>query len=83
MVSNNFQCLNSSKTEAMLLSSPHQLRNAGSVDLSVDGVALELTCTIHLTTLSFEPCVQSTLKTSFFHLRNIARIRPMLSFSAQ
>ncbi len=30
--------------------------------------------------LTFEPHVQGTVKTSFFHLRNIARLRPMLSF---
>ncbi len=30
--------------------------------------------------LTFEPHVQGTVKTSFFHLRNIARLRPVLSF---
>lgn len=37
-----FLYLDSSKTKVMLLSSPHQLRNAGSLALFVDGVALEL-----------------------------------------
>lgn len=83
----NVLCLNSSKTEVMLLGSPHQLRNAASIDLSVDGAALELHSklknlgVIFDATLSFEPFVQNTVKTTFFHLRNIVRIRPMLSFS--
>ncbi len=37
----HFLCLNSSKTEVMLLGSPHKLRNAGFLALSVDGVALD------------------------------------------
>ncbi len=31
--------------------------------------------------LTFDPHVQNTVKVSFFHLRNTARLRPMLSFS--
>ncbi len=71
----------------MLLGSPHQLRNAGSLTLSVDGVALEFQSklkkfgVIFDATLSFKSFVQNTVKTSFFHLRNIARLCPMLSFS--
>ncbi len=30
-------CLNSEKTEVMLIGSPHQLRKAGLITLSVDG----------------------------------------------
>ena len=86
-MSNNFLSLNGSKTEVMLLGSPHQLRKVGSPTLSVDGVALEFKTklrnlgVIFDATLSFEPFVQNTVKTSFYHLRNIARLRPMLSFS--
>uniref|UniRef100_A0A673J120 Eukaryotic translation initiation factor 3 subunit B n=1 Tax=Sinocyclocheilus rhinocerous TaxID=307959 RepID=A0A673J120_9TELE len=71
----------------MLLGSPHQLRNAGSLTLSFDGVALEFQRNlknlgvIFDASLSFEPFVQNMVKTSFFHLRNIASLRPMLSFS--
>ncbi len=36
-MSQNFLCLNSEKTEVMLIGSPHQLRKAGSITLSVDG----------------------------------------------
>ncbi len=36
-MSQNVLCLNSEKTEVMLIGSPHQLRKAGSITLSVDG----------------------------------------------
>lgn len=71
-MSKNVLSLNSSKTEVMLLGSPHQLQNAGSLTLSVDGVALEFQSklknlgVIFDATLSFEPFVQNTFKTSFF-----------------
>ncbi len=41
MSNNSLKSLNRSKTEFMLLGSPHQLWNAVSLTLSVDGVALE------------------------------------------
>jgi len=40
--SENFLCLNSDKTEVMLIGSPHQLRKAESLTLSVGGSALKL-----------------------------------------
>ncbi len=76
-------CVWSSKIELYT----HKLRNAGSIALSVDGVALELQLKkknlgiIFDPSLSFEPFMLNTVKTSFYHLRNIARLRPMLSFS--
>ncbi len=86
-MSDNFLCLNSSKTDVMLLGSPHKLRNAGSLALSVDGVALELQSKLKNLGIIFDPCLSfepfllNTVKTLFFHLRNIARLRPLLSFS--
>ncbi len=85
-MSQNFLCLNSEKTEVMLIGSPHQLRKAGSITLSVDGSIMKFKTklknlgVIFDSNLTFEPHVQGTVKTSFFHLRNIARLRPMLSF---
>ncbi len=70
----------------MLIGSPHQLRKAGSITLSVDGSIMKFKTkvknlgVIFDSNLTFEPHVQGTVKTSFFHLRNIARLRPMLSF---
>ncbi len=85
-MSQHFLCLNSEKTEVMLIGSPHQLRKAGSITLSVDGSIMKFKTklknlgVIFDSNLTFEPHVQGTVKTSFFHLRNIARLRPMLSF---
>ncbi len=62
------------------------LRKAGSITLSVDGSIMKFKTklknlgVIFDSNLTFEPHVQGTVKTSFFHLRNIARLRPMLSF---
>lgn len=65
------------KIEVMLICSPHQLHKAGSVTLRN---YLKNLGVIFDSNLTFEPHVQNTVKTSFFHLRNIARLRPMLSF---
>lgn len=86
-MSQNFLCLNSDKTEVMLIGSPQQIRKAGDITLMVDGSALEFQTklknlgVIFDATLTFDPHVQNMVKVSFFHLRNIARLRPMLSFS--
>ncbi|XP_069050137.1 uncharacterized protein [Lepisosteus oculatus] len=83
----NFLHLNCDKTEVMLIGTPHQLRKASPVTLSVDGSVLELQSklknlgVIFDSGLTFDPHVQHTVKTSFFHLRNIARLRPMLSLT--
>lgn len=86
-MSENFLCLNSDKTEVMLIGSPHQLRKAESITLSVDGSALKLQTklknlgVIFDANLTFDHHVRNTVKTSFFHLRNIAKLRSMLTFS--
>ncbi len=40
-MSENVLCLNSDKTEVMLIGSPHQLHKAESVTLGLDGSALQ------------------------------------------
>lgn len=50
----NFLCLNSARTKVMLLGSPHQLCNAGSLALSFDGVIFDAS-------LSFEPFMQNAV----------------------
>ncbi len=68
----NFLCLNSEKTEVMLIGSPHQLHKAGSITLSVDGSIMKFKTKlknlgiIFDSNLTFEPHVQGTVKTSFF-----------------
>lgn len=86
-MTDNFLCLNSEKTEIMLVGSPHQLRKVEPVTLALDGSTVEFQSklrnlgVIFDANLTFEPHVLNTVKISFFHLRNIARLRPMLSFT--
>ncbi len=40
-MSQNFLCLNSDKTEVMLIGSPHQIRKAGTLTLKMDGSVME------------------------------------------
>ncbi len=81
---NHFLCLNGDKTEVMLIGSRHQISN---LSLTLDGSVLEVQSRVRNhgvifdANLSFDSFVQSTVKTSFFHLRNIARLRPMLNFT--
>ncbi len=86
-MSENFLCLNSDKTEVMLIGSPHLLRKAESVTLGLVGSALQFQTklkslgVIFDANLTFDPHVRNTVKASFFHLRNIAKLHPMLTFS--
>ena len=86
-MTDNFLCLNSEKTEIMLVGSPYHLRKAEPVALTLDGSNVEFQTklrnlgVIFDANLTFEPHVLNTVKISFFHLRNIARLRPMLSFT--
>lgn len=71
----------------MLVGSPHQLRKVEPVTLTLDGSTVEFQTklrnlgVIFDANLTFEPHALNTVKISFFHLRNIARLRPMLSFT--
>ncbi len=71
----------------MLIGSSNQLRKDCSIILNLDGSFLESQSKSKLknlgvifdSSLSFDYHVQYTVKNSFFHLRNIARLRSMLS----
>ncbi len=88
-MSENFLCLNNDKTEVLLIGSSNQLRKAGSIILNLDGSILESQSKSKLknlgvifdSSLSFDYHVQYIVKTLFFHLRNIARLRSMLSLA--
>ena len=84
-MTHNFLQLNSSKTEAILIGTPHQFKSSPITSITFSGQNLPLSPVItnlgikmdpHLT---FEPHIKNLCKTSFFHLRNIARLRPTLS----
>lgn len=72
-MSQHFLCLNREKTEIMLIGSPHQLRKAGTVSLTVDDSIMESRTKLNNlgvifdSNLTFEPHVLNTVKTSFFY----------------
>lgn len=72
----NYLCLNG----GMLIGSSNQLRKAGYATINIDGSVLEFQkklknlCVIFDAHLTFEPHVQNTVKTSFFHLKKHCRI---------
>ena len=84
-MSQNFLQLNSSKTEAIQIGTPHQLHSSVISSVSFLGHNFPLSPSVtnlgvrfdpHL---SFEHHITHICKTSFFHLRNIAKLRPSLS----
>ncbi|KAI2657849.1 Protein angel [Labeo rohita] len=84
-MNNNFLQLNSSKTEAILIGSPHQIRTSTINCITFSGQHIPLSPVVtnlgvrfdpHLT---FEAHIKRLCKTSFHHLRNIARLRPTLT----
>ncbi|XP_032378159.1 uncharacterized protein LOC116693354 [Etheostoma spectabile] len=81
----NFLQLNSSKTEAILIGTPHQVRSSTitSINLSGQNIPLSTSATnlgVKMDShLAFEAHIKHLCKTSFFHLRNIAKLRPTLT----
>lgn len=84
----NYLKLNSNKTELLLIGSKHTLTKAGNISLSIDGFTVSpspLARNLGVlmdSTLSFNAHINNMVKISFFHLKNIAKIRPSLSQSA-
>src|SRR4029434_1648058 len=84
-MANNFLLLNSYKTEVLLVG-PKKMRMTLSSHLpTLDGISLtsktslkNLGVTINQDLL-FDSHIKQISKTSFFHLRNIAKIRKVLS----
>ncbi|XP_078103106.1 uncharacterized protein LOC144515831 [Sander vitreus] len=81
----NFLKLNSDKTEFLLIGSKSTLSKINNPTLTIDGTivspspqARNLGVSFD-STLSLEPHIRHVIKTSFFHLRNIAKIRPSLT----
>ncbi|KAM9790323.1 uncharacterized protein ACBT44_018929 isoform 1-T2 [Syngnathus typhle] len=87
-LTHNFLKLNSDKTELLLIGTKSSLNKTGSITLTIDSsnitpspLARNLGI-IFDPTLSFQPHVSSVVKTSYFHLRRIAKIRHCLSLPA-
>ncbi|XP_056443950.1 uncharacterized protein LOC130380685 [Gadus chalcogrammus] len=76
---------NGSKTEAILVGTPHETRSSTITSISFSGHDIHHSSLVtnfsvrmdrHLT---FETHIQHLCKTSSFHLRNIAKLRPILT----
>ena len=81
----SFLQLNGGKTEVILLGAKTTLKQLGNISLEIDGVRVLPSTQVHNlgvyldSKLSFEAHIKHDTKVSFFHLRNIARIRRCLS----
>ncbi|XP_056618644.1 uncharacterized protein LOC130433018 isoform X2 [Triplophysa dalaica] len=86
-MSNNFLLLNSDKTEVLLTGPKTAMRNNQEYCLTIDGCSIKSSSSaknlgvVFDSTLSFESHVANTCKIAFFHLKNISKLRHMLSLS--
>ncbi len=82
---NNILCLNGDPIEVRLIGSRHQISNAGHLYLTLDGLVVEVQSRVRNlgfifdANRSIDSFVQSTVKTTFFHLRNITGLHPTLN----
>ncbi len=85
-MTNNFLLLNSYKTKILLIGPKNSTQNILYHNLQLDGCPVPSStvrnlCVILDSNLSFENHISHVTKTAFFHLRNIAKLRNMLSVS--
>ena len=84
-MSQNYLQLNMGKTEMIIIGPKHKQTKFENVSLCLEGSTISQSpCVKNLGVLldpllSFNQHVKSITKIAFFHLRNIAKIRPMLS----
>ncbi len=81
----NFLKLNCSKTEVLLIGTNSSISRSCSFSLSIDGSSISPSRqarslgVIFDSTLSFEAHINSTARSCYFHIRNIARLRSSLT----
>ncbi len=85
-MTNNFQLLNSDKTDILLIGPKNSTQNLLDYNLQLDGCPVTSSTVKNLgvildSNLSFENHISNVTKTAFFHLRNIAKLRNMLPVS--
>ncbi len=85
-MTNNCLLLNSDKTEILLIGPKNSTQNLLDYNLQLDGCNVTSSTVKNLgvvldSNLSFENHISNVTKTAFFHLRNIAKLRNMLSVS--
>ncbi|CAL9708038.1 unnamed protein product [Knipowitschia caucasica] len=87
-MSTNFLQLNCKKSEIIIIGPKSLLSNTQHFTLSIDSHTISPSAQIRNLgiildpTLSFKPHIRNITKTAFFHLKNIARLRPYLSSTA-
>ncbi len=85
-MTNNFLLLNSDKTDILLIDLKNSTQNVLDHNLHLDGCTVTSSTVKNLgvildSNLSFENHISHVTKTAFFHFRNIAKLRNMLSVS--
>ncbi len=83
-MNNNFLLLNSDKTEILLIGPQKSTQNLLDQNLQLDWCIVTSSTVLGVildSNLSFENHISHVTKTAFFHLRNIAKLRNMLSVS--
>ncbi len=85
-MTNNFLLLNSDKTEILLIRPKNSTQNILDHNLQLDGCPATSSTVKNMavildSNLSFENHISHVTKSAFFHLRNIAKLQNMLTFS--
>ncbi len=84
-MTNNFLLLNSEKTEVLIFGRKKHTNNNLENCLTLDGCSLDSSSSarnlrvLFDSNLTSDSHVSSICKTAFFHLKNISKLRPMLS----
>ncbi len=86
-MANHFLLQNSEKTEVLIIGHKNHKINKLEGCLTLDGCSLDSSSSVRNlgvlfdSNLSFDSHVSSICKTAIFHLKNISKLRPMLSMS--
>ena len=84
-MSNNFLQLNSNKTEALLVGTPHQVQSCPISHLTFDGQLVPFSPSVTNLGVKFDPHltfnthINHLCRTAFYHLKNISKLRPLLT----
>ncbi len=81
-MTDHFLLLNSDKTEILLIGPKHSTQNLLDYNLQLDGCPVTSSTVKNLgVILDSKNHISNVTKTAFFHLRNIAKLRNMLTVS--
>ncbi len=86
-MTNKFVLFNSEKTEVLIIGPKNHTSNNLEHCLTLDGCSIDSSSSVRNlgvlfdSNLSFDSHVSSICKTAFFHLKNISKLRTMLSVS--